>query len=281
MSVSYGAGNIAHSSASNAFGIKNQGGFLGYYISSISTDKKTLTLSTSQSKTNKPTGDTLNQWQAGWKVTIINGELYPCCAEIASVNKTNGTVTFKEVLPFDTIIKETVELPHDRSIIAIPPVGTQFIGIEIPFVGPVGETVETYRPAAIGEVELGFSATTFGFDNIAAGTLSTAFGYRNTALGTASFVTGRENTGAFASLVGGYNNTATGSSAFASGNSNQATGNYSHAEGFHTKALGKASHTEGSNCKANEIAAHAEGYLTEATGKYAHAEGYGIDSNHL
>lgn len=275
MSVSYGAGNIAHSSASNAFGIKNQGGFLGYYISSMSDDKKTLTLSKSQDSTIKPDSNILKGWQKGWTVTIINDVLYPECAEIESVNTTNGTVTFTEELPFDSIVKPdkilgiSQEVPHDRSIIAIPPVGTKTIGIP----GIISKTFDTYRPAAIGEVELGFSATTFGFDNIAAGTLSTTFGYRNTALGTASFITGRENTGAFASLVGGYMNTATGSAAFASGRGNIATGDFSHAEGWKTHATARATHAEGYDTYASQNYAHAEGFKAKAEGHQSHAEG--------
>jgi hypothetical protein len=46
MSISYGAGNISHSSASNSFGIKNQSGFLGYYIYKIDVANKSIYLST-------------------------------------------------------------------------------------------------------------------------------------------------------------------------------------------------------------------------------------------
>lgn len=278
MSMSYGTSNIAHSSASNAFGIKNQGGFLGYYITDIS--DKTLTLSSSQTETIKPQKEILGQWQSGWKVTIINGELYPLCAEIESVNTTDGTVTFTKALPFDTIIESpkiygiSQEAPHDRSIIAIPTISQQEIKVEVlgVLVG-TGKYVNTYRPAAIGEVQLGFSATTFGFDNIAAGTLSTAIGYRNTALGTAAFVTGRENTGAFASLVGGYNNTVTGGAAFASGRDNIASGSYASAEGSYNEATGNNAHAEGNETTASDVNAHAEGYMTVASAAAAHAEG--------
>lgn len=276
MSVSYGAGNITHSSASNAFGIKNQGGFLGYYIASMSEDKTSLTLSTSQDSTVKPNANILRGWQKGWTVTIINDVLYPECATIDSVNTTDGTVTFTTALPFDTIVKPnkilgiSQEVPHDRSIIAIPPVGTKTIGA----VGIASKTFDTYRPAAIGEVELGFSATTFGFDNIAAGTLSTAFGYRNTALGTASFVTGRENIGGFATLVGGYNNIVTGQDAFASGRNNIVSGDHGHVEGADNTVEGKWGHAEGKETWAMDNFAHAEGYGSAAVGKYSHAGGY-------
>lgn len=283
MSIAYGADNKAHSSASNAFGIKNQSGFLGYYISSLSTDKKTLTLSTTQEGTTKPTASILSKWKAGWKVTIINDKLYPLCAEIAKngINTSKGTVTFTEPLPFDKIIipekidiivaKISREVPHDRTIIAIPPVEPISIG---------SYTFDAYRPGAIGEVELGFSSTAFGFDNIAAGTLSTTFGYRNDAIGTTAFVTGRENIGGFASLVGGHKNEATGSAASATGAYNIASGDYSQANGFYTKATGKGAHAEGWGNNATDQVnlasgngSHAEGRVTKATASGAHAEG--------
>ena len=255
MSISYGTSNIAHSSASNAVGIKNQAGFRGYYIHEKK-DSKTLKLSTSQTNYSQPNEEILKEWQ-GCQVTIINKDLFPLCGKVQNVN--GDTIVFEQDLPFEELNSST-DKPHDRSIFVIPPVET------------VG-TIKTYRPEALGEVELGFSATAFGFDNIAAGTLSTAAGYRNTAIGTAAFVTGRENTGAFASLVGGYNNIATGSAAFASGQSNKATGKMAHVEGTQNEAAGDFSHAEGSYTKATGVRGHAEGWGTMATANTQHVQG--------
>ena len=289
MSIAYGAGNIAHSSASNTFGIKNQSGWLGYYIYKVDADNRRIYLSTKQTSHSRPgiSVDALNTAWVGCKLTAINGDLYSNFGEVEKVeevtekvlftNTTYTVVVTKEALPFTDVNYGTLAayVPHDRSIIAIPPVGTQTY---------LGNTFDTYRPDSVGEVEFAFSSTTFGFDNIAAGTLSTAFGFRNTALGTAAFVTGRENTGAFASLVGGYQNTVTGGAGFAVGRNNKVVGEdgsaegymteagyRSHAEGRETVASG-TSHAEGFGTLANNVS-HAEGQSTEATGLNAHAEG--------
>lgn len=283
MSISYGAGNIAHSSASNAFGIKNQAGFKGYYIWDVNFETKVITLSTNQrtsriaiigTKRTAPNSSILSGWSVGDTISIINNTFYPACCAIAAVDATNGTITVDN-LPFTELNWPTVWMPHDMSIIAVPPVGTKSY---------LGQTFETYRPNSVGEVEFGYSSTTFGFDNISAGTLSTTFGYRNTALGTTAFVTGRENTGGFASLVGGYQNTVTGGAGFAVGRNNKVTGEdgtaegymteagyRSHAEGRETNAQG-TSHTEGFGTLANNVS-HAEGHGTQATGENSHAEG--------
>ena len=274
-SIAIGNSSTAHSSMSGAFGAKNQAGFLGYYIHSM--NGRTLTLTKSQSKKETPNSDILSKWEEGYDLCIINDTAYPFCAKIASVNKDNGTVTVDRDLPFTTIVNGGTEKPHDRSIIAIPPVNVE--EYKIGGLIPTGQTFETYRPIAVGEVKFGFGSYTFGFDNIAAGTLSTAIGQRNTAVNTASFVTGRENTGSFAALVGGYRNTVTGSAGSAVGSNNTVSGDRAHAEGHYTTAEGAYSHSEGwgnvdNNNIAKGAASHVEGRTTKAYLHSSHAEGY-------
>ena len=262
MSIAYGAGSTAHSSGSNAFGVQNQSGFLGYYIHWISEDKKTITLSTSQVRNRvNPNPSILDLWKPGYVVFIINDSTYTACGEIDSVDAANGTITVKEELPFGSAFRpvksinyglgtydiDIPEAPHDRSIIALPPISEVEYKhtLDLGFLGKpsisTGEYFDTFRAKAVGEVELGFSSTTFGFDNAALGSISTVFGMHNVAHGTASFVTGRENLGGWGALVGGYKNKVTGDTSFAAGRLNTSTGNNSATFGSSNTASGKNS----------------------------------------
>lgn len=264
-SISFGAGTVAHSSASMALGVNSQAGCLGYYMWSIDKSSNVITLSKNQKSTylGSKTKPTKLDWKAGDVVSMVNEGAYPLSATITAVDTTNMTITVDKI-PFDSLVTKVLTsayMPHDLSIY-------------------VASSPEK------GEVELGFASYAHGYDCKATGGLSTAIGYQNTAIDTASFVTGRKNTGAFASLVGGYQNTVTGGSGFAAGRNNTVTGQdgsvvgqgntvsgyVAHAEGVGNTASGGQSHAEGSGTKATSDQAHAEGYKTEA-GYRSHAEG--------
>jgi hypothetical protein len=311
VSISYGAGTVAHTAGTAAMGVNSHAGCLGYYFWDIDFDSNTITLSTNQkailTSRKKPTN---LSWAKDDVICIINNDRYVNCSKITAVDATNGTITVDN-LPFIEIDDPDTKTPDDRSVYVAA------------------------KPAS-GEVKLGFFAYSRGYESMAVGAMSNAIGYKNIAADTAAFVTGRENIGAHATLVGGLRNEVLGKESFAIGRDNlvkgnQATaagnkltaigdrshiegnssnkvddsiayissfetvstvqddmlidawnnskfalakGNYSHVEGTNNLGLGDASHVEGSNNLTQGGASHAEGTNTKAIGAQSHAEGY-------
>ena len=88
MSMSLGAGTSANAPGAMAFGANTQAGCKGYYFTEV--NGNTLTLSTKQDSTQAPSSieweaaSLLNLYQ-GDVVSIINGDIYPNCAEITKL----------------------------------------------------------------------------------------------------------------------------------------------------------------------------------------------------
>lgn len=275
LSLSFGAGSIAHGGGSMALGANAQAGWLGYYIWDVDTSTNKITLSTNQ-RTNrgpivgttrqKPNKDILTQWSSSVNneqafVEIINGSIYH--ARLTAVDATNGTITVDK-LGFSDLSWPTTLVwgPNDMTVFLIP-------------APAMISNVNTGYPEAIGEVRLGFGALSTGFGSIAAGTAASSIGIANAAINTAAFVTGRENVGSFASLVGGYRNCATGPAAFSAGENNLAKGKVAVALGVNSQALADAAVAIGNTTAAECAYSLALNASTQARANCATALGHG------
>lgn len=111
----------------------------------------------------------------------------------------------------------------------------------------------------VGDVLIGTSSHSEGYETKAVQIGSHSEGYGTTALGKYSHAEGDETTALY--------------SAHSEGKLSQAIGYHSHAEGYQTVAEGQNSHSEGYGSKASGFGAHSEGNSLDASGEYSHAEG--------
>jgi hypothetical protein len=130
----------------------------------------------------------------------------------------------------------------------------------------------------IGNVRLGTSAHTEGYDNKAVQFASHTEGYHNVAAGKYSHTEGRDTVAVYTAHAEGNGSKALGQGSHAEGYGTNALGQGSHTEGGSTIAEGKYSHAEGEGANASGYRSHAEGGNTKASGKSSHAEGSNSES---
>lgn len=273
LSISLGANNRANTGGSIALGYDNVSGGKGYYVTSIDTTNKTITLSTKQTSTSSP-GDP--SWNKGDKLFFVNDDRY--WLEVAA--KTSSNVVTVVDMPFTSLVSvnSLTSKPNERAIINVtqPESGTVDIGWGAIGIGAqnkvVGSNAYTvgYKNAIVGdfgagfgqENAVGYSAFATGIGNQAKGKASVALGDHTEAIGNCS------------TALGGYTK-ATAYGAFAVGDKSEATGGQSVALGYSSKASDKFSIAAGNHAVASAYAAVALGSYVNATAQHAICIGQG------
>lgn len=257
LSMSFGAGTVAHSPGSMSMGVNCQAGCLGYYMWAVSGNKIDLALNRPALLASRKMPSSF-QWAIGDVLAINNGNTsYSINSNIVitDVDQTNMRITVN-ALPFTDLKANTLGtyMPND-------------LFIYVP------------QKSDKGEVAMGFGAYSHGYDCKANGVLSSVFGYGNTALGTTAFVAGRENVGGFAALVGGNGNAAYGNACLAAGRNNKTEGDTAAVVGSNNKAKGQSTFAGGDSCSANGKASFAFGLLNYTNKDYSVAMGYENSAN--
>lgn len=228
--IAVGAGSEATSAGATAIGSLNRVGVTGFYWSAIDFANKKITLSTSQTKAEWPTGTSLD-WHyegepkdtflgqvitryTGDTISIVNNSKYPACAKIMNIE---GNVITVDNLPFDSIVTPTLLLPDDKTVFAC-------YKKDIATEGTTGTVLsqERWYPRS-GSVTIGWAGTAFGIENLVSGSAAFAGGWNNWAAGDFGAVFGRDNIAGYAALVGGTGNTVSATNALVGGSSNKVT----------------------------------------------------------
>ena len=285
-SIALGADNKAIVGGAVAMGYKNTSGGNALRTAGIIDSYSLLLYDTEEHGKGNGTAD----WQAGDKVLVINDDEYILTVE--KVDNT-GVVTFKEKLPFISLVKlTTLSKPNERTACNITRLdsegnhykigqGAFSIGVENVSTGS-GALAFGYKNKAAGDFGVafgqenisGYSAFSAGIGNQALAKASTAFGDQTTASGINAFSAGEDT------VASGRNSVALGNDTKANGTASVAEGfgtitedANTHAEGYKTKALKEGAHSEGKETIASAKFAHTEGEFTVASARAAHAEG--------
>lgn len=244
LAISFGASNKSKSTAGISLGYGNISGAKGYYMSSLNTSDRTISLSSKQDSNTSPTR-TASDWSEGDRVYIVNGDRY--WAEVERVMDGGRTVVLKDI-PFTSLVSLkkylTVNLtnPAERSIVNID------------------------KPEN-GEVEFGWGAIGIGVLNTILGNNALGVGYKHLIAGDFGASFGQENTVGYSALSSGIGNKSLGKATFTSGEGNEASEVAATALGKDTKARKKYSTTIGrkSETKDNAEAAFVGGNSSVAS----------------
>ena len=276
LSLSYGAGTIAHSAGTMAVGVNTIAGCKGFYWFSVSGN--TLTLSTKQKSLinwraswDSAAQAQLNKWAIGDVISIVNDNKYVLCSKITAINNTSSSASITvDSLPFSSMANVTLTKFDDFS-------------------------VNNPSKPDCGVVELGVGAIVFGIQNKAVGSLSFSTGWNNLIAGDYGFTTGNENISGMSAFASGYRNRALGNRSSAQGNSSIAKGQQSHASGIGSTipdtidletwdsagdnakfnaAIGNNSFVHGKNNIATNDTSIAMGNINRVTGQYSGAFGH-------
>lgn len=195
LSISLGANNRANTGGSVALGYDNVSGGKGYYVTSIDTTNKTITLSTKQTSTSSPGNPS---WNKGDKLFFVNDDRY--WLEVAA--KTSSNVVTVVDMPFTSLVSvnSLTSKPNERAIINVT------------------------QPES-GTVDIGWGAIGIGTQNIVVGSNAYTVGYKNTVAGDFGAAFGQENLVGYSAFATGIKNEVTGKASFVSGQNNICTGN--------------------------------------------------------
>lgn len=210
--ISIGSGNIVNSTGGAAVGVWNTSGVKGYYWRKItfnSDGTATITLSSEQDSNSNVSTD----WKVDDTISIVNGNKYPACTTIKSVN--GSTITVYS-LPFTSETSVLLKTPDDNSIFAC------YRKKEVDYLGKI--TNYRWYPRN-GAVELGWAGTAFGVENLVTGSGAFTSGWNNWAAGDFGATFGRDNITGYAGLTSGYGNTNKGTNSAAFGLSNTVDAN--------------------------------------------------------
>jgi hypothetical protein len=235
MSLAFGANSNAIAAGTMSIGANVLAGYKAYYWDAIDVNAKTITLSTTRKGLigNPTYPSTIEGWQVGDTVTVVNKDNYVRCATITKIE--GNKLTLSNMPAENRYTTAEILLGYGGS--------------------PTARTIVNNDRPDKGVVALGFGAVAIGGgqnkNTTAQGMFAYAFGYENQVASNFGFVAGRENTVGYASVAFGYNNTAGPAYSTTFGSSNKNDGYYTLVNGYQSEAKGQFSLINGRGLKSS------------------------------
>lgn len=204
-SISLGSGTVVNSVGGNAIGVWNTVGCKGYYWKELTNKAgavtSTFALSATQPSLLSWEPVTSVDWQVGDTICVIDQAHFPFCATITAIStkeignvltgKKTTTIITTTKLPFDGEATIVLTTPQNKSICAF------YHKTEIS-----AADNKRWLPRN-GAVEMGWSATAFGVENLDTGSASLVTGWNNWQASNFGLTAGRENISGYSDITGG------------------------------------------------------------------------------